>query len=93
MPFSLPKFALAICLFGLLLGQGCKKAAPNAVASPYSLDFKCQACGHEFAHEWSEIEKMKKEGNVVIPEGELMNVLCPACGEIKGRDADPRVGL
>jgi len=86
------RFVLLLSLLGgLLCFVGCGKKAENAVEDPYAMDFRCAACAHEFSIDFAQVEEMKKAGTAVIPEGELLQVTCPDCNEMKARDADPRL--
>jgi len=87
MRFVLPLFLL----IALMCSAGCGKKAENAVEDPFAMDFRCAACAHEFTLEYAAVKKMKKTGTAVVPEGELLQVTCPECNELKARDADPRL--
>lgn len=78
-------------IVGLMSVVGCGKKAETAVESPFALQLRCAGCDHEFALEYKEIESMKKAGTAIVPDGELLNVTCPSCGELKAKDADPRL--
>lgn len=87
------RFVLYLFLLsGFLCFVGCGgKQAENAVEDPFALDLRCAACAHEFSLSQSDLKDMKKAGTAVIPEGELLQVTCPECNEMKARDADPRL--
>jgi len=86
------RFGFLLITVGLFCSAGCgKKTAEVAVEDPFSMELRCAACAHEFSLGQSELKKMKKSGEAIIPDGGLLQVKCPECNEIKAKDADPRL--